>query len=249
MIDIRASLAVVTATLTIIAGCASSRTSNTARTATEQILLSNAIDGALSNVSFEQLRAQKVFIDDKYLDSVDKGYVMGTLRHRALAAGATLSRTADDADIVLELRSGGIGTDSEESFIGIPSIGVPGMALSIPDIKLVSRNTQLGTAKIGMIAYDPTTGSAVGLGGQSTALSKNDDMYVFGMGPFRSGAVRSERESALGYEPASGLFGSAIGRKPTTVARSVPVSLIDGQTTRVAESPATPGQTSGTPLR
>jgi hypothetical protein len=236
----RVLLIALTAVALPAAGCASSRTSNTARTATEQMLLSSAIDRALANVSFEQLRSQKVFLDDKYLDSVDKGYLLGTLRHRALAAGALLASSADKADVVVEVRSGGIGTDSEDSFIGIPSIGVPGMAISIPDIKLVSRNTQLGSAKVGLIAYDPKTGAAVGLGGQSSAISKNDNLFVFGVGPFRSGVIREERESAMGYEPPTRAVASALGRKSPPVARSRPITLVDGQVTRIAELPTAP---------
>lgn len=220
-------------------GCSSTRSSNTARTATEQVLLSTAIDRSLSNVSFEQLRSQKVFIDDKYLDSVDKGYLMGTLRHRSLAAGAVLASSAADADIVIEARSGGIGTDTEESFIGIPSVGVPGMAISIPDIKLVQRNTQLGTAKIGLIAYDPKTGAAVGLGGQSTALTKNDDMYVFGVGPIRSGEVRREREAAVGYQSSVGSLVSMGSKKSSGLAMKNPVSLVDDSIVRMADLPTT----------
>jgi len=218
-------------------GCSSTRTSNTARTATEQVLLSAAIDRSLSNVSFEQLRSQKVFIDDKYLDSVDKGYLMGTLRHRTLAAGAVLAATAADADIVIEPRSGGVGTDTEESFIGIPSVGVPGMAISIPDIKLVQRNTQLGTAKIGLVAYDPKTGAAVGLGGQTTALTKNDDMYVFGLGPIRRGEIRQEREAAVGYQSSAGVLASIGSKKSTSLAKKNPVALVDSSMVRMAELP------------
>lgn len=238
---LRWSLGVSFAVL-VCGGCASSRTSNTARTATEQVLLSNAIDRSLTNVTFDELRSRKVFLDDKYLDAVDKGYLMGTLRHRALAAGALLASNAAEADVVIEVRSGGVGTDTEESFVGIPSIGIPGMAVSIPDIKLISRNTQLGTAKIGLVAYDPKTGGAVGLGGQSTALTKNDNLFVLGVGPFRSGAVRQEREAAIGYEPvASGLVG-AFTSKSAAVARNRPVHLVDGQVTRIAELPTVPGQ-------
>ena len=222
-------------------GCATSRTTNTSRTATEQVLLSSAIDRSLSNVSFDQLRSRTVFLDDKYLDSVDKGYLIGTLRHKALASGALLAKSADDAEIVIEVRSGGIGTDTEESFIGIPSVGVPGMAISVPDIKLASRSTQLGTAKIGLIANDPKTGAAVGLGGQSTALTKNDDLFVFGMGPYRSGEIKQERETALGYEPATRIFSTASSRNPQ-VSRTPAVSLVDGQVSRVAELPELPAQ-------
>jgi hypothetical protein len=226
--------------LTAICGCSSTRTSNTSRTATEQILLSAAIDRSLSNVSFDQLRSQRVFIDDKYLDAVDKAYLMGTLRHRTLAAGGMLATNADDADVVLEARSGALGTDSEETFVGIPSIGIPGMAISIPDIKLISRNTQLGSAKIGLVAYNPKTGTAVGLGGQSSALTKNDDMYVLGMGPFRSGEVRADRESSLGYEPPSGVFANLRTSGPTGLASKKPISLVDGQAIRMAEVPTVP---------
>jgi len=220
-------------------GCSATRSSNTARTATEQVLLSAAIDRSLSNVSFEPLRSQKVFIDDKYLDSVDKGYLLGTLRHRALAAGAVLAPSADESDIVIEVRSGGVGTDTEESFIGIPSVGVPGMAISIPDIKLVQRNTQHGTAKIGLVAYDPKTGAAVGLGGQSTALTKNDDMYVLGVGPIRSGEVRQEREAAVGYQSPTKTFASMGSKKSNSLAKKNPLSLVDGSMVRMAEMPKT----------
>lgn len=244
-----ACLLALFAAVVTVGGCASARTSNTARTATEQVLLSSAIDRALTNVSFEQLRSQKVFLDDKYLEAVDKGYLVGTLRHRALAAGALLAKSADEADVVIEVRSGGVGTDTEESFVGIPAIGVPGMALEIPDIKLISRNTQLGTAKIGLIAYDPKTGAAVGLGGESSALTKNDNLYVFGVGPFRSGAVREQRESATGYEPTTGAIASALGRKSPPLARSRPVNLVDGQVTRIAELPVIPQESTESTTR
>lgn len=226
--------------LALGAGCATTKTSNTARTATEQMLLSSAIDRALGNVTFDQLQGRRVFIDDRYLDAVDKGYLVGTLRHRALAAGATLATDAEDADVVVEVRSGGVGTDTEESFVGVPSVGVPGMAISIPDIKLMSRARQLGTAKIGLVAYDPRTGAAVGLGGQSTALATNDNTYVLGVGPFRRGQLKKERQAAVGYEPPSGIVRSPLGGGRSFASRPRPVTLVDGQVTRVAELPLMP---------
>jgi len=219
-----------------LVGCASSRTSDTARTATEQVLLSNAIDRSLNNVSFDQLSGRKVFIDDKYLDSVDKGYVMGSLRHKTLAAGGQLAKDADSADLVIEPRSGGIGTDSEESFIGIPKMSLPGTALSLPDVKFVSRSTQLGTAKIGLVAYDPKTGTAFGLGGQSTAHTKHGDRYILGMGPF----LGQEREKAIGYEAPTGTIASLTGQKTNRLAKQTPVSLVDGSNSRIAELPTAP---------
>ena len=194
----------------VCTGCATTSTSNTARTGTEQILISSAIDRAMSTVRFSDFAGYKVFIDDKYLDgAVDKGYLVGSLRHKVLAAGGSLAAAADAADVVLEARSGGIGTDSQESFLGMPAIGVPGLPIELPEVKIASRDTQMGTAKIGLVCYDPKTGRALGTGGQANALAHNNDTYVLGIGPFRSGAVVDARENAAGFNGVGGtLMGS-----------------------------------------
>jgi len=76
----------------VLTGCTSTSTSNTARTAKEQMLLSNAIDQSLDKVDFMPLSGQNVFIEEKYLECVDKTYVLGSVRHRVLKAGGTLPR-------------------------------------------------------------------------------------------------------------------------------------------------------------
>ena len=208
--------------VTTMVGCATSKTTHTARTASEQLLISSAIDRAFSNVRFDDFAGQKVFINDAYLDTVDKGYLMGALRHRVLGGGGLLVAAADAADVVMEPRSGGVGTDAQESFIGVPAIGLPGLPIEIPEIKLVSRQTQIGTAKIGLVCYDAKTGQAVGSGGDSTALTHHSDTYLMGVGPFRSGAVVQQREHAVGF---NGVGGSLLG-PGTAIARRGPVQLV-----------------------
>lgn len=220
--DLRAALTLsVCASAVLATGCATSRTSNTSRTASEQVLISAAIDRSLSNVRFGDFAGHAVFVDDKYLDATDKGYLVGSIRHRILESGGRIAGSADAADLVLEPRSGGVGTDSEETYIGTPAIGVPGMPFELPEIKLVSRSTQIGTAKVGMVCYDPKTGAALGAGGQSMALTHNADTYVFGVGPFRSGEVKDAREQSVGFK---GVGGSITGSDK--IARSRPVSLV-----------------------
>ena len=204
-------------------GCASTTTSNTARTGNEQLLISSAIDRAMSSVRFTDFADFAVFIDEKYLDSVDKGYLVGEIRHKVLQGGGRLVAKADDADIVLEPRSGGIGTDTEETYIGIPAIGVPGMPFELPEVKFAQRATQLGTAKIGLVAYDAKTGRSLGRGGKATALSHANDTYVMGIGPFRSGSVVDTRERAVGFD---GVGGSLLGASNAFVRRS-PVSMVE----------------------
>ncbi|MBL6707136.1 MAG: hypothetical protein ISQ06_13575, partial [Planctomycetaceae bacterium] len=140
-------------TLQLCAGCATTKTSNTARTATEQLLLSNAIDQSLNKVDFSAMHGRNVFIDPAYLDGVDKQYVLASLRHHLLYNGVHLAAAADKADMILEPRSGGIGTDTTESYYGIPGISLPGGMFTMPEIKLVTRTNQNATAKIGLAAY------------------------------------------------------------------------------------------------
>lgn len=193
------------ALLVLAAGCSTSNSSNTARTAKEQLLISNAVDQVLESVDFSSFYGQNVFFDEKYLDGTDKAYVVGSVRHRLLLNGATLASSADDAEIVLEARSGGIGTDMTETFYGVPEVVLPGM-LTIPELKAATRTSQKGTAKLAFVAYDAKTKSVLGSGGTSLAISDYNNWAVLGIGPFKTGSVKQEINSSTAgsrYHPKS----------------------------------------------
>lgn len=197
-------------------GCTSSTTSNTARTAKEQMLISNAIDQSLDKVDFAPLYGQKVFIEEKYLDCVDKGYLLGSIRHRIMRAGGTLVAAADGADVVMEPRSGGVGTDTNDAFIGMPEITLPGM-LTLPEIRLTERKTQYAYSKLGMVVYDAKTKEVLGDGGVSLAQSDDNNWFVFGMGPWQNGTLKSDVAVARRLP-----HGMKINRMPTQVAFAAP---------------------------
>ncbi len=193
-------------------GCTSSVTSNTARTAKEQMLLSNAVDQSLNKVDFTPLYGQNVFVDDKYLECVDKAYVVGSIRHRVMRSGGRLVAAADAADVVMELRSGGVGTDTAEAFLGTPEIALPGM-LSIPEIRLVERKTQFGYSKLGLVIYDAKSKNVLGDGGMAMAQADDNNWFVFGVGPIQNGTLKSDVSRARMTPP-----GSFRRQLPTTVA-------------------------------
>jgi hypothetical protein len=61
----------------VLIGCGTTRMSDTQRTATEQLLISNAVDQAVSQIDFRPLAGKRVYFDAQYLDgTVDKGYVV-----------------------------------------------------------------------------------------------------------------------------------------------------------------------------
>jgi hypothetical protein len=178
------------AALVTIVGCSTASTSNTARTGTEQLLISNAVDQAINKVDFNSFQGRTVFLNDKYLD-----------------AGGRVAADNKTADIVLEIRSGGIGTDTMETFYGIPEIAIPGM-VSVPELKFATRSAQKGTAKLGFVAYDPKTSEIIGQGGVSIATSDQNNWNLLGIGPFKTGSVKEELKAVQDqdvFSPSSGL--------------------------------------------
>jgi hypothetical protein len=71
---------------------------NTQRTATEQLLVSNAIDQSVSQVDFRGLAGKPVFFDPQYLAAgPDHGYVVSSLRQQLLACGCLLQESRASA--------------------------------------------------------------------------------------------------------------------------------------------------------
>ena len=172
-------------------GCTSLKTTNTARSSTEQMLVSNAVDQALDKVDFRPFAGHAVFLEEKYVDCVDKAYVIASVRHRLLRVGASLVDKVDDAQVVVEPRAGSVGTTNSEAYLGIPEITLPGM-LTLPEVRFLTRSQQVGVAKIGVAAYDAKTRTALGEGGMTLAQSDDSNLSVLGIGPFQSGTIRNE---------------------------------------------------------
>ncbi|MFO0917207.1 MAG: DUF6655 family protein [Planctomycetaceae bacterium] len=184
----------------LICGCSSTKQSNTARTAREQMLISNAVDQSLAKIDFSSLNGQKVYLEEKYLDCTDKGYIVGSVRHRSMYNGAHMVAKPEDADIVVELRSGGVGTDMADSYVGIPAIVLPGM-LTLPEVKFITHTNQSAVAKIGLVAYDAKTQEVLGSGGVTASMSDDSNWYVMGMGPYQNGTLKYDMKRSLSPDP------------------------------------------------
>ena len=208
------------------------------------MLLSNAVDQSLDKIDFRPLQGQNVFLDEKYIDCVDKQYIIASIRHRILRSGGHLADKADAADIVLEARSGGVGTTTSSSFIGIPAVSMPGM-LAIPEVKLFTKSQQAGYAKLGIAAYDPKTKESRGQGGMTVAQSNDSNYYFVGVGPWQSGTLKEELtrtttgEAAIrrGQLPANVVFNTA----PRKLPEEAGTALIKGEVEQIrATAPDAP---------
>lgn len=145
----------------LLVACSTQRTTEPARTVTEQLLFSTAAERAADKLAFSLPEGSKVFVDPAYAEGTDSKYLLGTIRDRILRKGSDLVDDKGKADIVIEPRIGAISVDRDKTLFGIPDFGVPiplAGEVQMPEIALFKRDTQQGVIKVAATAYDAKTG-------------------------------------------------------------------------------------------
>jgi hypothetical protein len=192
-------VALLLATVNLAIGCGTTRWSDSKRTATEQMLLSDAVDRAVQAIDMRPLAGRAVFLDTAFMDDVsDSNYLASTIRHQLIACGCRLAPDRGAAEVIVEARSGVLGTDRSELLIGIPATSVEfaGSGTTLPEMAAAKRTDQRAVAKVSLFAYEATTGRPLWQSGLQNAGSSTRDRWVFGGGPFRSGDITDRLEFA-----------------------------------------------------
>jgi hypothetical protein len=182
-------------------GCGTVKTSGTIRTATEQLLLTNAWDSALQKVDFRDLAGVPVYLDTANVTAVDQGWVVSSLRQALLSQGVLLRQKPEQAQWIVEARVGAYGTDQSNWLLGISQTTIPptvtGMPSgTVPEMPLIKKSDQKGVAKLAMFAYDRGSGKLVWESGTLLAIATAKDVHVLGIGPIRSGTIRDGADLA-----------------------------------------------------
>ena len=203
---------------TALAGCGTVKTTNTARTGTEQLLLTDAWDAALSRIDFRPLTGVPCFLDTANVTAVDQGWVVSSLKQAMLQQGVLLRSKAEQAQWVVEARVGAYGTDQYDLLFGIPQTTIPmtvtGLpAGTIPEMSLAKRIDQHGVVKMALFAYDRASGQLVWTSGTSQSKSNAKDVYLGGVGPIQSGTIRKNTEfGGMKLPVAHDLTGGLVGQ-------------------------------------
>jgi hypothetical protein len=184
-------------------GCATIRVTDPPRTATELFLLSGAASEAIAQLSADPLRDRLVWLETRYLTdtretSTEVSFLLGEMRAKLLQAGVRLVETRDEAEIVMEVRSGGLGIDRLEFLLGIPSGYVPGVAgsvgsegvpLATPELSILKSTRQNGFASVAFVAYVAKTGELIAASGPFVGRTRREDFWIFGTGPRTVGDI------------------------------------------------------------
>ena len=173
-------------------GCGTTRWTDSARTATEQLLTSDAIERAVMQVDATPLAGRKAFLDVSAMNQTnDSAYLSSSLRHQLLACGVGIAESKADAEVIVEARAGAIGTNRDELMVGIPqtNLTIMGIGGMLPEMSAAKRTDQEAVAKLSLFAYDRETGMPLWQSGVQNVASRTHDRWYFGAGPFKTGDI------------------------------------------------------------
>ena len=158
----------------LLAGCSITRETNPPRTATEQLLISTAVDRAVAGMKLDIPKGASVFVDAANFEGYDSKYAVASVTERVLQEGGRLAVDRTKADMVVALRSGALSTDEDGYLVGIPAIGVPVPlmgTLNLPELALFKKDETRGVAKFAATLYDQRSGALKSVSGASYGFS------------------------------------------------------------------------------
>lgn len=176
----------------VMTGCTEIRETQPQRTATEQLLISTAVDQAVRQIDLHLPEGAAVYFDERYFEAYDEGYALGSLRAYLLRAGVRLVTARDEADAIVEVRSGSLSINRKVELLGLPAIPLPIPAdpqLETPEVSAFRREQQLGVAKIALVAMDARTGALMDDDGPVFGIAWLDNWTVLGFGWRANGPI------------------------------------------------------------
>jgi hypothetical protein len=191
--------------LAAIVGCGAMKN----HSGTDQILLSDAVDRSIAKIDFRFLAGKKVYFDTTYLKLapektpgfVKTDYIISSMRQQMFAANVRLVDAVDEdkAELIVEARVGGLGSDGSVVTYGIPASNSLKSAASllpntpaiptIPEISFAKKDESSASAKFSLFAYERVSRRPVWQSGISVSKSTSKDVWILGAGPFQSGTI------------------------------------------------------------
>lgn len=181
-------------------GCGTTRSF----TATDQLLMSDAVDATVAKIDFSPLTGKKVFLDTAYMkmlkapnNLLDTDYVISSIRQGMIAENVLLVDTKDEAELIAEARVGTMGLDGHNVTYGVPASSslsgagaLAGASIpTIPELSVGRREAKLGAAKVAVFAYVKQSHEPYWQSGIARSSSTSRDTWFLGIGPWQAGTI------------------------------------------------------------
>ena len=185
---ISAVLAVVSVACGVIGCSTERRITNTAATGLQQLLTTAAIDRAVQKLVLPELDGHTVYIQTGSLAAwgeqlkagspavranqfgsgspaewSDHDYVYLNAAVAALLSerGAKVTLDPAQADTIISVLAGSIGTDEQDVLFGMPASASMFLPIALPELALYKAQDQEGFAKVELVATDTKTGGTL----------------------------------------------------------------------------------------
>jgi hypothetical protein len=173
--------ALATSLVATLSSCTTARDTLPPRSATEQLLISNAADRAAAQLTVGLRPGTKVYLDSSGFEGYDAKYAIGAITEQVLLRGSRLVPDRKSADVVVAIRAGALSVDQNDTLVGIPSLSVPvplAGTLTTPELALFAKHQYRGVAKFAATAYDADTGKIIAASGPSFGFSHRTHWVV-----------------------------------------------------------------------
>lgn len=146
-----------------LSGCVNvtTRSTNSPRTGTEQLLLTGTSDRAVGSIDFRPLAGHRVFLEATPTGAADSGWITFSLRREMARQGLLLVADKKEAQTLVELAISAYGTDEADSRISLPtsfSLGAIPLPTGISDASgFYRKSRQDAVVKLALFAYDVET--------------------------------------------------------------------------------------------
>ncbi len=180
--------------LLLLSGCTVVRETTPSRTATEQLLVSHAVEIAADRLAAVLPTGQRAFVDTTYVRGDSADYAVSAIRAACLRHGLLLAPDKASSDLVVEVRMGAASFDAVDTVLGLPamSVYVPGAftTVPIPELSFFSRHQRRGAAELSAFAYDAKSGRALAFVGPASGQRDLDQVKVLSI--FGAGGLQEE---------------------------------------------------------
>lgn len=168
----------------------------TPRSATEQLLLSGAIETAIDRLAWPELTGHAVSVESVALNPQDAPYLVAVGERHARTLGARVV-AREEAELAVQLQAGAIGTASRQSAFGIPSLPTP-FGVPTPQITFLGVTRQRGYARVRLVVFDRDGGRVA----ESPAVleRKSFDVYSFLFLAVRRNDIYPDESFQLGVD-------------------------------------------------
>lgn len=145
------------------AGCSFSRRTQLPRSATQQLLATQAVIRALDQFKFPDIKGKKVMVHvGAPGDAVDVEFLKTAVQVEVFEEEAKVVVAPEKADLVLAVLVGAMGLNIRGRFLGIEGTTGGGfIPFTIPELALYSRTRTSGFAHAEFALVDPNSGAIV----------------------------------------------------------------------------------------